>query len=133
MTLIGERPEWHQRAACRGVGTQAFFPERGETTVAAIEYCNACEVRDECGAHALTYETDGVWAGQSERSRKRLRRAAGITRIDLQADDDRGGDECPHGHPFDDVNTRIGPDGRRRCRKCAAIYMAEYKTRRREA
>lgn len=87
MTLIGERPEWHARAACRGVGTAAFFPERGETTVAAVEYCNRCEVRDECAAHALTYETEGVWAGIAGRDRRRLRLAAGVTRIDLQHDD----------------------------------------------
>jgi WhiB family transcriptional regulator, redox-sensing transcriptional regulator len=98
--LIGERPEWHTRAACRGVGTDAFFPERGETTTEARAYCARCEVRDECGAHALTYETHGVWAGQAEKARIRLRRAAGITRIDLQADDDRGGGmSAPTGTP----------------------------------
>lgn len=26
---------------------------------------------------------------------------------------------CVHGHPFDDENTYIAPDGRRRCRACA--------------
>jgi HNH endonuclease len=27
---------------------------------------------------------------------------------------------CVHGHPFDDDNTRISPDGARRCRRCEA-------------
>lgn len=26
--------------------------------------------------------------------------------------------ECPRGHPFDEANTYIRPDGRRRCRAC---------------
>jgi WhiB family transcriptional regulator, redox-sensing transcriptional regulator len=85
--LIGERPEWHQRAACRGVGTDVFFPERNESTAEAKAFCARCEVRDECGAHALTYESDGVWAGIAGRGRRQLRLAAGITRIDLQNDD----------------------------------------------
>lgn len=25
---------------------------------------------------------------------------------------------CPHGHPYDESNTRIRPDGRRACRTC---------------
>lgn len=27
-------------------------------------------------------------------------------------------DACPKGHPYDEANTRIGADGKRRCRAC---------------
>lgn len=26
---------------------------------------------------------------------------------------------CPHGHPYDDVNTYVAPNGSRNCRECA--------------
>lgn len=29
-------------------------------------------------------------------------------------------DRCPEGHPFDDANTYVMPDGARRCRQCQA-------------
>jgi len=25
---------------------------------------------------------------------------------------------CPNGHPYDEANTYVGPDGKRRCREC---------------
>ena len=70
------RPEWHARAACRGMGVDAFFPERGQSTEAAKALCAACEVRAECLEAALgDVTTQGVWAGTSERGRRELRKA----------------------------------------------------------
>lgn len=37
---------------------------------------------------------------------------------------------CPHGHPYDEANTRIRPDGTRACRACA---RARAQQRRRQA
>lgn len=69
------RPEWMQRAACRGVPTELFFTERGESTAPARDVCRDCEVRAECLAFALnTAEKFGTWGGVSERGRRRLRR-----------------------------------------------------------
>jgi WhiB family redox-sensing transcriptional regulator len=115
-----DRPEWHQAAACRGVGTDVFFPERGESVVAAWAYCDRCPVRAECAAAGLT-EHHGIWGGRSEPRRRRLRRAAGITAPPP--------DECPHGHPFNEANTRITPEGYRRCRECHRLAALEYKER----
>jgi hypothetical protein len=57
-----ERPEWMDRAACRGRGTDAFFPSRRGRTRAAKAMCAGCEVRAECLAYALDdLSTDGVW------------------------------------------------------------------------
>ena len=38
---------------------------------------------------------------------------------------------CPRGHAFDPANTGRRPDGRRRCRACAARRTAEYRARQR--
>lgn len=66
------RPEWQADAACRGAGTERFFPDKGESLDPARAYCSACKVGDECrqagdGEH-------GVWAGTSLRQRTEQRR-----------------------------------------------------------
>jgi WhiB family transcriptional regulator, redox-sensing transcriptional regulator len=69
------RPAWHAQAACRGMGPDAFFPERGQTTAAAQAVCEGCEVRTECLSVALAdSDTHGVWGGLSDKGRKLLRK-----------------------------------------------------------
>jgi WhiB family redox-sensing transcriptional regulator len=71
------RPSWHADAACRGRGTAAFFPGRGqnETCASAKAICAGCPVRAECLDDALAHgEKVGNWGGTSERERRRLRR-----------------------------------------------------------
>lgn len=75
---ILQRPAWHQRAACRGMGAEGFFPIRGEVMKfrQARVVCEGCEVRSEClGAALDTNERTGVWGGTSDRERRALRRA----------------------------------------------------------
>lgn len=67
-------PEWHERAACRGLDPDLFFPERGESTTAAKAICADCPVRPECLGFALTEnEKFGIWGGKSERERRAAR------------------------------------------------------------
>lgn len=73
--LVLTRPGWQTYAACRGVGADVFFPERGGTLAAARELCSRCPVRPQCLAFALEVDADGYWAGTSERDRRRLARA----------------------------------------------------------
>lgn len=70
------RPEWHQRAACRGVDPNVFFPERGQSTRPARAYCECCSVASECGA-AATARTPGIWGGTTGRQRQ-LRRGVRV-------------------------------------------------------
>jgi WhiB family redox-sensing transcriptional regulator len=71
------RPGWHRRAACRGMGTDDFFPARGEKTDAAKAVCAGCEVTAQCLEDAMTNgDRHGVWGGISERGRRVLRRGA---------------------------------------------------------
>lgn len=71
---LTERPSWHARAACRGVGSETFFPTRGESVEMAKQYCGDCPVAPHCLASALEHGDGGIWAGTSGRQRRQLRR-----------------------------------------------------------
>lgn len=67
---------WQDRAACRGMNPELFFPERGEGVVvdAARAVCAGCEVAAECLEFAIeNSEKSGIWGGYSERQRRRIR------------------------------------------------------------
>ena len=70
------RPEWHQWAAYRGAGIDAFFPERSQSSDGARAVCESCEVRAECLEAALANgDKHGIWGAVSERWRRVLRQA----------------------------------------------------------
>ena len=73
--LLGNAPEWQERALCAQTDPEAFFPEKGGSTREAKRICNRCEVRAECLEYALCHdERFGIWGGMSERERRRLKR-----------------------------------------------------------
>ena len=64
--LIGDAPEWQERALCSQTDPEAFFPEKGGSTR---------EVKNECLEYALGHdERFGIWGGLSERERRKLKR-----------------------------------------------------------
>lgn len=64
---------WRQRAACRGVDPDIFFPVSDEEAEGAKAVCAGCSVREACLEYALVNrEHDGVWGGATERERRRL-------------------------------------------------------------
>jgi WhiB family transcriptional regulator, redox-sensing transcriptional regulator len=66
---------WRQRAACRGVDPEVFYPATDEEAGDAKEVCAVCSVRESCLEYALTNrERDGVWGGATERERRRILR-----------------------------------------------------------
>ena len=76
------RPAWHQQAACRGVGPEAFYPPAGARETAtthpyrdARKVCATCPVVDEC-RQAGQSESHGLWGGQSPGERRRVRRGS---------------------------------------------------------
>ena len=72
---IGERPGWHTEAVCRDTDPEIFFPTDGMGVLIAQRICNRCPVREECLEYALTNNEDhGVWGGESERGRRKIRR-----------------------------------------------------------
>jgi WhiB family transcriptional regulator, redox-sensing transcriptional regulator len=64
---------WRQRAACRGVEPEIFYPVSEEEAEEAKAICEACTVREMCLEYALSNrERDGVWGGATERERRRM-------------------------------------------------------------
>ncbi len=77
-------PSWRERAACKDVDVDVFFPLRGQSCEPALVYCRQCEVRAECLDFALTFkERFGVWGGMSEKQRRIIRRNQ-LTRKDIR-------------------------------------------------
>lgn len=76
--MILERPDWQERAACRGVPSEIFFPDNpgGQDNVynRGREFCSRCEVTQQCLTYAMEYETGqryryGLFGGLSPRQR----------------------------------------------------------------
>lgn len=86
MSLPRERPAWHERAACLGLGPELFYPESERTDgrqarpadyAAARALCAGCPVREPC-AQAGEHEPAGMWGGVTLAERRaRRRRLAG--------------------------------------------------------
>lgn len=77
--LLGNLPEWQERALCAQTDPEAFFPEKGGSTREAKRICNRCEVKAECLEYALGHdERFGIWGGLSERERRRPKRKGDV-------------------------------------------------------
>jgi WhiB family redox-sensing transcriptional regulator len=75
--LLGNAPEWQERALCSQTDPEAFFPEKGGSTREAKRICSRCEVKADCLEYALGHdERFGIWGGLSERERRKLKRRA---------------------------------------------------------
>ncbi len=79
---LAEPLGWKTMANCAGVDPDLFYPERGASTREAKEVCRGCVVREDCLEFAIVNgEKFGIWGGMSERERRRIRRARGLTRV----------------------------------------------------
>ena len=71
---------WRERAACRDLDTDLFFPvgegaEAQAQADAAKTVCESCPVREECLTFALTTRQEaGIFGGMTEEERRRHRR-----------------------------------------------------------
>ena len=76
----GDSDLWRDRAACRAVPTEWFFPvactsDSVEQTQAAKAVCRSCPVQESCLGFALeTNQGVGIWGGCTEDERRGLRR-----------------------------------------------------------
>lgn len=68
------REPWMDDAACAEVGTEFFFPEKGESSQIAKGICAGCPVARACLRFGLN-EDFGVWGGTTTKQRRPLRRA----------------------------------------------------------
>lgn len=64
--------DWRDRARCAETDPEAFFPEKGGSSLDAKKVCFRCEVRAACLADALARgERHGIWGGLSYEQRRR--------------------------------------------------------------
>lgn len=72
-------PPWYERARCRGMDTNLFFPAKGDhgPSRAAKAICAECEVITECLEYGMTLrgeDNQGIFGGTSEMDRSLLKR-----------------------------------------------------------
>ena len=68
--------DWVLSARCADLDSEIFFPSDGLGVQRAIAICETCPVRSPCLEYALAHGISmGVWGGESERSRRRIRAA----------------------------------------------------------
>ena len=73
--LLAElRQPWMEKAACKGAGVDAFFPDQNPPKE-VLAICNTqCSVREECLQYAIdSCEQHGIWGGRTRSQRRRLR------------------------------------------------------------
>jgi WhiB family transcriptional regulator, redox-sensing transcriptional regulator len=70
-----ERPAWQREGACREHPEISWFPEQGDTGIAAKRICQGCFVVKECREWSLAQgsELQGIWGGLDARGRRKLR------------------------------------------------------------
>ena len=65
---------WREQAVCASIDGGAWFPHKGGSTRQVKRICATCPVRADCLEYALEHgEHHGIWGGESERSRRRIR------------------------------------------------------------
>jgi WhiB family redox-sensing transcriptional regulator len=73
--LLVDIPAWVDEALCAQTDPEIFFPTKGGDPSRAKRVCQACPVRAECLAAAITDPSlEGIWGGLSPRERRAWRR-----------------------------------------------------------
>lgn len=75
--LTQEELDWRAKAACKGMDTNIFFPERGENKKVeyAKEICAGCTVRQQCLEYSLQFSDNGIvgiWGGMAGKDRRKI-------------------------------------------------------------
>ncbi|WP_405433832.1 WhiB family transcriptional regulator [Micromonospora sp. NBC_00617] len=76
-TLLGAREDWWERAACRGIDVDVFYPLPNDRVAEAraLLVCAQCPIRARCRRYAISNrETYGIWGGMTEQQRAALLR-----------------------------------------------------------
>jgi len=72
-------PGWRDKAYCRGLDHNMFFPKRGESTKISKGICGSCDVREECLEDAIMRkEIAGIRGGKSKRERDKIAKENGM-------------------------------------------------------
>lgn len=72
---IGVLPRLVGRPECLGLEPEKFHPGKGRTSKEVKKICEGCEVRQACLDYAIVNnEKFGIWGGEGERERRRIKR-----------------------------------------------------------
>ena len=72
---------WQDKAACKGLDPELFFPPRGVNATEAKAVCASCPVQTDCALYALEHnEREGIWGGLAREERLAFKRLLGWTR-----------------------------------------------------
>ena len=78
---------WRDSAVCASVDPELFFPETGQSPVAAKKICASCPVQPECLESALWLDNvHGVWGGTTRIERQQLRNPLSTRRTRVRAE-----------------------------------------------
>ena len=86
--------EWTERALCRQMDPEVFFPPKGDAGTQAKQVGTQCPVRAECLDYAITAdEKHGIWGGLNRAERQRAGQALESRR---SANTPKGGAALPN-------------------------------------
>jgi WhiB family redox-sensing transcriptional regulator len=75
MTML-QTPEWMRDAACKDMGADIFYPEKGNRATEAKAVCARCKVCSDCLEYAMQWPTlpynQGVWGNTTPEERWKL-------------------------------------------------------------
>jgi len=67
---LQETPGWRQKAACKGMDPEIFYPRKDDDSDMALTVCEDCRVWIDCLRFAIRYkQNEGVWGGCTESQR----------------------------------------------------------------
>jgi hypothetical protein len=79
MAMYGANFRNADEAACKGMNTNIFYPDDISKLKEPKEICKRCTLKVPCLVYALeNNEPFGIWGGESERGRQRMRKELGI-------------------------------------------------------
>lgn len=74
--------DFMQDGACKSLPPDFMYPENGKGVREAQVVCEKCRVKGPCLEYAVnTPEIFGVWGGESERARRRIRLERGLVPV----------------------------------------------------
>lgn len=129
--------DWLNRAACQGMDTNLFFPDKAENEGPARAVCEECPVVEQCLQHALAQDPNpiGIWGNTNKSERKRIRDGLPAERPSGpmgQAAINAAKTHCKRNHEFTPENTRWS-NGHRSCKTCYNAWLRKRRKATREA
>lgn len=119
-------PRVDDRAPCKTGDADRFFPYPGTSDKRINKVkaeCATCPFRDPCLAWAVHYKEDGIWGGKTDRERRGIAEAWGVTQRIVKVK------VVPHGPTKDNLvphGTAVGVESHRKRYTALCDVCAEF-------